>query len=260
MMIQSMGVTGLRSRRGRMAEKTPEAATVLTTLRPGVARTITRDAQQPRRAAPERRNRLTRRLLPMLGIAAAALIVGLILGAGHVPAEQKLAERFATAWDKGDYGAMYDLLSDDARHRVSPAAFAAAYRPAAATATVVSVTADKAPDPQDGTVALPVRVRTRVWGPIAGIVKLPFAGDGDSARVDWKRNLVFPDLGPGEHLTRKTELGERGDILARNGSTLATGTAGTPAFPEATGLVGEIGVPGPMLRASLRPLGFPPDA
>jgi Penicillin binding protein transpeptidase domain/NTF2-like N-terminal transpeptidase domain len=225
-----------------------------------VARTITREASSRRTTSARRRDRLTRRLLPILSIAAVALIIGLVVGAGHVAPEQKLAQRFATAWEHGDYGGMYDLISDDARKRTTPIAFANAYREAAATGTATGVSAGKASDPDGGVVRLPVRVATRVWGPVAGVVKLPFSGEGDAARVDWHSNLVFPGLNPGERLRRATALSTRGDILARDGSTLAGGAGRAAAFPAASGLVGELGVPGPILRRKLRPLGYPLDA
>jgi peptidoglycan glycosyltransferase len=189
-----------------------------------------------------------------------ALIVGLVVGAGHVAPEQKLAQRFATAWAQGDYGAMYDLIADDARKRVTPVQFANAYREAAATATATGMRPGKASDPDGGLVRLPVRVATRVWGPVAGVVKLPFSGEGDAARIDWHPNLVFPGLSAGERVTRATALATRGDIIARDGSTLAGGPGRAVAFPAASGLVGELGVPGPILRRKLRPLGYPPDA
>ena len=195
-----------------------------------------------------------------MAIAGAALLVGLFVGAGHVPGEQKLAQKFAAAWSAGDYGAMYDLLSDDARRHLTALQFARAYRAAAATATATGISAGHAPDPDGGVVRLPVRVRTRVWGAVAGTVALPFSGDGDAARIDWRRNLVFPGLGPGESLRRKTALGERGDILARNGDPLVTGAGRAVALPAASGLVGEVGEAGPVQRRKLRPLGYPPDA
>jgi peptidoglycan glycosyltransferase len=195
-----------------------------------------------------------------VAIAGGALLVGLIVGAGHVPYEQRLAQKFGTAWSAGDYGAMYHLLSDDTRRHVTASRFTRAYRAAAVTATVTGVSAGHAPDPDGGVVRLPVRVRTRVWGTVAGVVPLPFSGDGDAARIDWRRNLVFPGLDPGESLRRKTAMGERGDILARNGDPLVTGPGRAAAFPAVSGLVGELGKAGPVLRRRLRPLGYPPDA
>jgi penicillin-binding protein A len=195
-----------------------------------------------------------------VAIAGGALVVGVIVGARHVPSEQQLAERFGTAWSAGDYGAMYHLLSDDARRHVTAAKFTRAYRAAAVTATATGVTAGRPSDPDGGVVRLPVRVRTRVWGAVAGVVPLPFSGEGDAARIDWHRNLVFPGLDPGESLRRQTALGQRGDILARNGDALVTGPGRAAALPAASGLVGELGKAGPALRRKLRPLGYPPDA
>jgi hypothetical protein len=223
-----------------------------------VARTITREAPT-RRGARARRERVTRRLLPILAIAAIALLIGVIVGAGHVPAEHTLAQRFAQDWSRGDYGSMYDLISDDAKRRVTPRQFAGAYRRAAATATTVGVRPGKASDPEDGVVRVPLSIGTRVWGTLHGVVALPFSGDGDDARVDWHPNLVFPGLDPGRRLTRSTALGRRGNILARDGTALATGPGRAVAFSAASGLVGEMGRPGPVLRRRLRPLGFPPD-
>jgi len=195
-----------------------------------------------------------------VAIAGGALLVGVIVGAGHVPSEQQLAQKFGTAWSAGDYRAMYRLLSDDTRRHVTTAQFTRAYRAAAVTATATGVSTGHAPDPDGGVVRLPVRVRTRVWGTVSGVVPLPFSGDGDAARVDWHRNLVFPGLDPGEALRRQTALAERGDILARNGDPLVTGPGRAAAFPAASGLVGELGAPSPALRRKLRPLGYPPDA
>ncbi|MCW2989699.1 MAG: hypothetical protein JWM73_293, partial [Solirubrobacterales bacterium] len=62
----------------------------------------------PARPAPpdSRRRRLERRALPIIAIAALALLAGLVLGARHVPGEQRVAERFAEAWRRADYAAM----------------------------------------------------------------------------------------------------------------------------------------------------------
>ena len=224
-----------------------------------MARTITREAPL-RKEAPARRDRLLRRLLPVLVLAAIALLVGVIVGASHVPAERKIAQQFAQDWDRGDYGSMYDLIAADVKRRVTPLQFASAYRAAAATATGIGVRTGKVPDPEGGVVRLPVAVRTRILGTLPGVVSLPFSGDGDDARVDWRPNLVFPGLDPGRHLTRNTALGQRGDILARNGQPLVSGAGRAVAFPAAQSLAGEMGKPGPVQRHALRPLGYPPDA
>src|SRR5215210_7184978 len=61
-------------------------------------------------------------------VAGAAFGTGLLLGAQHVPTAQRSTERFAAAWQRGDFAAMYSELSDPERARVRRGAFASAYQ------------------------------------------------------------------------------------------------------------------------------------
>src|SRR5438045_3950993 len=82
----------------------------------------------------ERRRRLTRRGLPLLAVV--SLVAGLVIGARSQPAAERAGHAFAVAWQHGDLGTMYSLLTPEARSRTSGSAFAAAYRQATATATL----------------------------------------------------------------------------------------------------------------------------
>ncbi len=89
------------------------------------------------RSDVERRRRLMRRGLPLLaGAGVLALAVGLVAGGGPCAAERATATRFATAWAHGDYARMYALLDGPARASTTFQDFTAAYRDAAATATL----------------------------------------------------------------------------------------------------------------------------
>ena len=77
----------------------------------------------------------------LAAVAGAAFLAGTMVGARHEPSERRVAERFAGAWERGDYAAMHALLSDAARRRTSLARFTAAYRRAAVTATATAVRA-----------------------------------------------------------------------------------------------------------------------
>jgi hypothetical protein len=210
---------------------------------------------------PDRRHRLTRRALPLALTGVVALIVGMVVGALHVPPERRLADRFGDAWQRGDYAAMHRLLTPGARAAAPLPDFAAAYRDAAGTATATSIQVGSAHDPQDGIVALPVRVRTRIFGTVSGIVGLRFAGDGDRARIDWRPDLTFYGVRPGERLDRRTRLPPRAAILARDGQVLAQGPDRTsPISATAAHVVGELGPIPPERRQELRSQGFPPDA
>ena len=78
---------------------------------------------------------------------------------------------------------------------------------------------------QTAAVTVPVKVRTRLFGALALGYTLPMRGGGEGTRVAWSRSLLFPGMRRGEELSRQTQLPERAALLARDGSTLASGSA-----------------------------------
>jgi len=70
-------------------------------------------------------------LLPVLVVAAAAFAGGMVVAAGRGSDEREVVERFARAWERGDYGAMHAELTDASGERVPLASFARRYRQAA---------------------------------------------------------------------------------------------------------------------------------
>jgi len=156
---------------------------------------------------------------------------------------------------------MYALLTERARRSVTRRAFTGSYRRAAATATAVRVNVGRAPDPKDGVVALPVRVRTRIFGTVAAQVRLPFEEHDDRVGVAWAPHLVFPGLAPGMKLRRRTEMPPRADLLARDGTPLASRNGEASPLGESAGaLVGVLGPAPRSRRAELRAVGYPSDA
>jgi penicillin-binding protein A len=212
------------------------------------------------RSDVERRRRLVRRGLPAFAaVALLALVVGLLIGGGG--AERATAKRFVALWADGDYGRMYQLLDDEAKARSSFQDFAAAYRAAAETATIRSLVVGEVEDRASDVIPVHVTVDTRVFGTVHGVLELPVSGDGDEMRVAWRENAVFPGLGVGEQLTRETRLPPRAALLARDGSTIATGDARTSEDPEiAAEIGGHLDFSPPEHAGTLRALGYPPDA
>src|SRR3954465_9186295 len=90
-----------------------------------------------------RRRRLARHGLPVAALAAVSFAIGLVIGAGHVSSEQRVVERLAAAWRKGDYVGIWATLTPEARQRYTAAAVRQAYRSAAAPATTRSMTIGK---------------------------------------------------------------------------------------------------------------------
>lgn len=195
----------------------------------------------------------------MLGVL--ALIVGVVAGSGGSDAERTTVERFATLWSRGDYPGMYALLDDDARTSVTLTSFTAAYRAAAETATTRALTVGKARDRSGNVVPVEVTVRTRVFGTVRGVLDVPLSGEGEEAKVAWRPQLVFPDLQPGEQLTRETALPARGTLLARDGAVLAKGSDRASDVPDvSTQVVGRLEPIPAEERAAMRSLGYPDDA
>jgi cell division protein FtsI/penicillin-binding protein 2 len=214
------------------------------------------------RASPSQRSRRLRRLVPLLVLAAGAFAGGLIAGGRHEPAERRLAARFAAAWERGDYAAMYAMLTPAAQRAMSVTRFARAYRRAATTATTVRLRAARPGEPRDDAVTVPVAVSTRIFGDIHGTVMLPLgeAQDGDPA-IAWQPNLVFPGLLRGEKLDRRTRMPARATIRARDGTAIAKGDERLSDLdPAASEIAGRVGPAPPERAAELAARGVPDGA
>ena len=173
-----------------------------------------------------RDHRLRRRAAPLAALAAVAFAAGLLTGALGDSEAERTARDFARAWERGDHGGMWRLLTPDAQDAMPPAALAAAYRDATATATGTRVDAGDVSEDGDGA-ELSVTVTTKVFGPIEGDLELPI----EDGMIDWAPHLVFPGLAPGERLTRTTTPPPRAKVLARDGSTLIEGPASARTSP-----------------------------
>jgi penicillin-binding protein A len=206
----------------------------------------------------------------MIALAALAFIVGAIAGAGHGPnAASALAARYVTAWTHGEYAAMYNDIDGSSKRTITPQGLADDYEHAlrTATATRLQVTG-KPSDSTSGLVAVPVRVRTRLFGTLQLAFALKIAGSsgGNAGGVVWSRSIEFPGLRAGEVLGRKMTLPTRATLLARDGSVLGEGAATeagqrtSPLGAVAADALGEVG-PVPAARAGqLEAEGVPANA
>jgi peptidoglycan glycosyltransferase len=209
----------------------------------------------------ERRRRLVTRTLPLALIAIVAFVVGAAMGAPGSP-QKDTANRFAEDWERSDYDAMYAELNDASRARLSKKQFTAAYAEAAQTATLKSIAADSAHDPEssDGetVVTVPITVSTVAFGSFEEPLPVPVSEGG----VDWNPSLAFPGLRSGEKLESELELAERAPILAADGTPLAEGAADEREHPTggaAIDVTGEIGEASEEDLGKLARQGFTPD-
>jgi cell division protein FtsI/penicillin-binding protein 2 len=226
-----------------------------------------------------RRQRL-HRARPIMALAAVAFAAGILVGAAHTSSSpsHKLAARFVAAWARGDYAAMYADIDVASQRELKRADFVSDYRQAAMTATTASARVVGAARDAQGAesltvvpgqtaaVSVSVRVYTRLFGALSLQYTLPMVGHGEGTRVAWSKALLFPGLRRGEELGRRTELPPRAALQARDGSTLASGSAAaagqreSPLGAAAEGVIGELG-PIPSSRAgALESEGVPSDA
>lgn len=193
-----------------------------------------------------RRRRGPRRVLaPLVAVlalaAAIAAVVYVVLATRNSDPRPATAQKFATAWAKGDRVGMWTLLDDATKKAYSQKRFDATYRAAERAATVTSVRTGKVKKTRGDRFVVPVAVRTRVFGTLRGIVVLPMVRNGDQAYVRWRPYLRLPGLRPGESVKRRVlTQPHRAAILAADGRRLdrisgAVGIVGTPPGGDSPG-------------------------
>ncbi|HEU5143376.1 MAG TPA: penicillin-binding transpeptidase domain-containing protein, partial [Solirubrobacterales bacterium] len=175
--------------------------------------------------------------------------------------EKEVVERFAAAWERTDYGAMYRELDPGSRRSLSEDEFAAAYRDAAEVATLRELELGEVGDPseRDGATVVPVEaeVGTAAFGPFEAELELPVSAEG----VAWGPSHVLPGLRAGERVENDVELAPRAPILARDGTPLAEGPAEAREHPigsAAIDVTGEVGMPEEEDLPEFARRGFPP--
>jgi cell division protein FtsI/penicillin-binding protein 2 len=201
------------------------------------------------------------RVIPLVVLAALAFVAGILIATGPGKAERRLVTHYVQAWQSSDFAQMYSMLDPDSRRRRSEAQFIAAYRNAATTATLLSVTPLHVGGRTGDFIPVRMRIRTRVFGTLEEILEVPLTGSGSGAKVKFSRTLLFPGLKPGEQLRRHTHLAPRATLLASNGTPLAEGPNRTSPIPTVAGeIVGQLG---PIPRAETRlyaAAGYPASA
>jgi len=179
-----------------------------------------------------------RRFTPAL--AALAVVASLFAACEpQPPAAEPTARAYAAAWAKGDYQAMWDLLTDDSRTRVGADGFLGRLPRIAEEMTLKSLDAttgaavhpagpNGSPDPRRATAPLTVTFHTQRVGDFKRdtLLTLVMVGEKDKAswKIDWTPEAILPRLATGR-LVRMTRLAtSRGRIIARDGTELATFT------------------------------------
>jgi peptidoglycan glycosyltransferase len=199
------------------------------------------------------------RTLPLILIASAALIVGIVVGS-EPPSETQAANDFVSAWARQDFSAMHSQLNSAAQQRYSTAELRNAYLQSQQTATLRALDPDDASNPKSDAegkvVEIPIDVRTVAFGAFRSTLALPFVDGG----VAWDPHLSFPGLRSGETLDSNIRLAHRGEIVTRDGTPLAKGppeARTSPLGSAAIDVAGVIGTANPDDTEQLAKEGFP---
>jgi peptidoglycan glycosyltransferase len=195
-------------------------------------------------------------------LAAASFAAGVIVADRPNHDAQHLVTRYAAAWTDDRVAVMYGMLDPASKAGVSEHHFAAELTRDAdtATATAMRVTG-KIADPSHGVIAVPVAVKTRIWGTLHQTVHVTVTGSGSSIGVHLTPSLLFPGLRGSEHLNRHTVLPTRGTLLASDGRPLAEGPDRASPIPSVAGqIVGTLESIPKDDAAHYTAMGYPADA
>jgi penicillin-binding protein A len=187
-------------------------------------------------------------ILLLLAVLAGAAGVGYVLLARQAAGDrrQDAVDRFAAAWERGDYPAMWRTLTPERRRDWPLADFAASYRIAAQQASVKAVRVRPAPEPVDGRAPVRVRVTTRDFGELRGTVTLRVVDRDGESYLDWTPGWRLPGLRDGENVRRRViQRPARRPILAADGSRLEA----EPTMAAIVGTPPVTGEPGSGLQA-----------
>ena len=122
------------------------------------------------------------------------------------------------------FGEAYRLVSLEVREQLSQEQFAQRYRDIWEEATISALTYEivEPPGPNVAGIEVALHYETAFFGPIDDQVFAP-TRQQPNWTVDWSPDLIFKGLaGEGNLVHRIVEVPERGQILDRNGASLAT--------------------------------------
>jgi penicillin-binding protein 2 len=135
---------------------------------------------------------------------------------------EKTAENWLTAWQNGDYAAMYTMLTATSQKSISQADFVARYQGIVDKASLTKVKASIMGQPGlDGKVPYQITFTSALVGDISEKNSIPVIQEGSRWAVSWTPSLIFKELGTDGCIDFEGTTPTRGKILDRNGKVLA---------------------------------------
>jgi penicillin-binding protein 2 len=141
------------------------------------------------------------------------------------PSPDATAAAFLSAWEAGDYAAMYDRLSPDSRAATGAEAFTQRYQNALATATVLTVTTRLEAALREGDhaqVAYQLTLDTALVGTLVTDTVMSLSLHDEQWWVDWDPALIWPQLSSERYFHMDRSTPARANIYDRGGLGLAS--------------------------------------
>lgn len=142
----------------------------------------------------------------------------------ELPPADEAAFAYLQAWERGDYAAMYSLLSPTAQEQVREDEFTATHLEIAEEATLLGVKTQILAALQPDTyaeVSFSAAFRTALVGDFQVQNQMALAFEEGRWGVDWTPALIFPQLSDETFVRMTTWSPSRGNIYDRNGLGLA---------------------------------------
>jgi len=141
------------------------------------------------------------------------------------PNAQDAATAFLTAWQGGNFDAMYDFLSGTSRDAISKEDFTKVYQDFAKSLTLQNLEfkiSSLLTNPSSAQVGYDVDFSTALLGSLNRQMVMNLVLEGGSWKVQWNEGLILPELEGGNHLSLDVKWPSRGSIYDRKGEVLAT--------------------------------------
>ncbi|MGD8398799.1 MAG: penicillin-binding protein 2 [Anaerolineae bacterium] len=141
-----------------------------------------------------------------------------------LPPADEVAFAFLQAWERGDYAAMYGMLSPDSQQAYREQEFTALYRSVADEAAILGVTPRILSAYQPGyqaEVTFQVTFHSALAGDFAVENRMNLAHGQGEWEIEWSPALILPQLGDETVVRLTTRTPSRGNIYDRDGLGLA---------------------------------------
>lgn len=176
------------------------------------------------------------------------------------PNVEAAVDAYLTAWNEGNYPAMYAMLSDGSKQAISEEDFVARYAMVATQTNLFRVDYEilqSLTNSSDAQVGYRLTLNSAVIGPITRDTNMNLHLEAGQWRIVWADSIILPELAGGNTLSLERFVPERGLIYDRNELPVAASTTTTAVgvYPSLIAEGDEDQVINELARVSQRSIG-----